>query len=202
MADVSGAKINWQTVSYADWQENNATAVNNRLTAARLNALGQAIRNVNAELSTVGGIGPGDYINLEDSNEYFLHIHIPDDGSPTVNWPDRLSFFFEDGSPGGRRSGYFNEYGELRARPAKTNTIGFRSMGHNGAPVSQEFFQVAVDADQNTRMLAVNKEYINVYAPMRHAPSDTPLSNVIVIDQGESVPVGTPEGTVVVVRPL
>lgn len=54
MADVSGIRTNWSTVSYADWQANNSTAVNNRITASALNTIGQAIVAINAELG--GGV--------------------------------------------------------------------------------------------------------------------------------------------------
>ena len=140
-------------------------------------------------------------VQLEDSSQYFTAINIPDDGTPTSGWPDRLAFYFEDGTPGGRRTGYFNEYGELRARPARTSTVGFRAFSHFMADSSQEYFQIVNDGLDSV-MFAVNKDYINLYAPLRHAPTDQPLANVIVLDEGEPVPVGTPEGTVVVIRPL
>lgn len=213
MADVSGIRTDWENVSYNDWLQNNARAQANRINAPALNVIGTGIRNVNTHVESLatlfnefinnppsGGLEPGQDVHLPDSATHFLHIHVPDDGTPTNSWPDRLAFFFEDGSPGGRRSGYFNEYGELRARPARTSTVGFRAMSHNGASVEHEFFQVSVEA--NSPMLGVNKEYINLHAPLRHAPSDSPLANVIVLDNGESVPIGTPEGTVVVIRPL
>lgn len=52
MANVSNVKTDWQNVSAADYAENNAKAVNNRLTAARLNAIGQAIVDINGEMAT------------------------------------------------------------------------------------------------------------------------------------------------------
>lgn len=52
MADVSNVKSDWQNVSMADYEANNANAVNNRLTATRLNAIGQAIKDINGEMAT------------------------------------------------------------------------------------------------------------------------------------------------------
>jgi hypothetical protein len=57
----------------------------------------------------------------DSTNDKFARVDISDDASPTASWPDRLAFYFN-----GVRSGYHNEYGELRARPAKSNTIAFR----------------------------------------------------------------------------
>lgn len=55
MADVTGAKIDWADVSQPDVDAGNATALANKMTATRLNALGQAVRNVDAE---VGALTP------------------------------------------------------------------------------------------------------------------------------------------------
>lgn len=42
------------------------------------------------------------------------------------NTPDAMAFFYN-----GTRSGYFNERGELRARPSSVNTVAFRTQAHN-----------------------------------------------------------------------
>lgn len=43
----------------------------------------------------------------------------------TGTTPDAFTFYYN-----GTRTGYFNEYGELRARPQGTNTVAFRCQAH------------------------------------------------------------------------
>lgn len=75
------------------------------------------------------GIVQGSIIDLPSDGQV-LRVEIDDDGSPTSGWPDRLVFFYIDPIDGAIRTGYFNEYGELRARAAKLNTVAFRAMAH------------------------------------------------------------------------
>jgi len=95
-------------------------------------------------------------IELTDStNDDFARINITDDSSATGGWTDRLAFYFS-----GSRTGYFNEYGELRARPAKDNTVGLRAMAKASAPTTQEYFQVAPDSS-SAAAIGVSKDAIN-----------------------------------------
>lgn len=110
MADVTGAKIDWQTVSFADYQAGNANAVNNRLTASRLNALGQAIRNVNAELG--GGL------DLSDAPPITHHRTTTD---TEAKWKTELNGNLDlelmdvaQHWVNGRRVAWQNEWGALR----------------------------------------------------------------------------------------
>lgn len=52
MADVSNIRTNWQAVTYSDWQSNTPRAVNNQISPAELNRIGQAIIDINGELAT------------------------------------------------------------------------------------------------------------------------------------------------------
>jgi hypothetical protein len=72
----------------------------------------------------------------DSTNDTFARVNITDDASNSTNWPDRLAFYFS-----GIRTGYHNEYGELRARPAKINTIALRAQRWNGAS-TVDIFQV------------------------------------------------------------
>lgn len=76
-------------------------------------------------------------ITLVDSLLQFLRVNVPDDESDSGTWPDRLAFYFD-----GTRSGYFNEYGEVRARAATSSTIAFRTQAHASAPTSRVILQV------------------------------------------------------------
>lgn len=59
----------------------------------------------------------------------FARVNIPVDPVNTTSnlWPDRFAFYFE-----GTRTGYFNEYGEIRARSAKATTQALRVAGFLG----------------------------------------------------------------------
>src|SRR5690606_2888826 len=61
MVDTSGIRTDWQNVSEADWQVNNAKAQANRITAEPLNALGQAIIDLSDEVGGGGGGGVTDH---------------------------------------------------------------------------------------------------------------------------------------------
>lgn len=76
-------------------------------------------------------------VALTDStNDQFTRVNISDDLTSVAGWPDRHAYYFS-----GIRTGYHNEYGELRARPAKINTIALRAMQWNGAS-TVDIFQV------------------------------------------------------------
>ncbi|HRJ91051.1 MAG TPA: hypothetical protein PLU21_02470, partial [Candidatus Saccharibacteria bacterium] len=99
-------------------------------------------------------------VSLTDStNDKFVRVNITDDTSPTSGWPDRLAFYFS-----GIRTGYHNEYGELRARPAKNNTVALRAMGWNGAS-SAYVFEVTNNGQTQT-YFGVSSSAIDVTLPI------------------------------------
>lgn len=101
-------------------------------------------------------INQGSTVELLDStNDQLLRVEITDDGSPTAGWPDRLAFFYMDPVDGAIRTGYFNEYGELRSRAAKLNTVALRAMAHEDN-TTQAIFQVT-DHLQSAIYAAVSK---------------------------------------------
>jgi hypothetical protein len=95
----------------------------------------------------------------DSTNDDFARIDITDDGSPTAGWPDRMAFYFS-----GTRSGYHNEYGELRARPAKSSTVALRAMKWAGSSTS-DIFQVAT-SDASTIYLGVGPSTITASIPI------------------------------------
>lgn len=96
---------------------------------------------------------------MADSTIQFLRVNVPDDGSPTGSWPDRLAFYFN-----GTRTGYHNEYGELRARPAKNSTVALRAMGSSGGS-NGDIFQVTA-SDNTTIRFAVSETDITANVPI------------------------------------
>lgn len=84
-------------------------------------------------------------VTLGDSSVQFLRVNIPDDETDTATWPDRIACYFD-----GTRSGYFNEYGEIRARAATSSTIAFRTQAHASAPTSRVILQVTNSTNATT----------------------------------------------------
>lgn len=86
-------------------------------------------------------------------------VTINDDGSDTSTWPNRLEMWFNSGGKT-RRTTYFNEYGELRVAPGKTNTVAVRffakEMATDAAHSSSvAVFEVMDDRQTRTQLFAV-----------------------------------------------
>lgn len=149
--------------------------------------------------------------SLTDStNDTFARVNITNDGSSSSGWPDRFAFYYD-----GVRTGYHNEYGELRARPAKQNTVAFRAMPFSPASTGN-FFEVAPNDFGAPRYLGVSQSQIEMSLPVNstaditttgnvHGANITTLQNsigakVLLIDNAAALPAGTPAGVVVVVK--
>ena len=134
--------------------------------AAKANSadLGSAAMAETSDFAPAGSylLEKNNIVTLTDSTaENLLRVNIDNDGSPTAGWPDRLAFYFA-----GTRSGYFNEYGEIRARPARHNTVAMRAMGWGGAPVSTaDIFQVA-NSNSSVLYFGVGPSTITVGRPI------------------------------------
>jgi hypothetical protein len=93
-------------------------------------------------------------------------------------------------------TGYFNEYGELRAVPGKTNTVPLRifTKAIPGDPAHTVNMFEVMD-DRNTRTLLMGVDSLgNITAPNIGA-------KVLVLAAGAPVPGGTPAGTVIIRLP-
>ena len=81
-----------------------------------------------------------------------LNTDIIGDNSVTGNWPDRLAFRYKP--PGGSftKTGYHNEFGELRARPGRAANVSLRAMTFTDTGGSTfDIFQVCT-GDGSTAM--------------------------------------------------
>lgn len=95
----------------------------------------------------------------DSTNDMFARVNITDDASPTSGWPDRLAFYFS-----GTRTGYHNEYGELRARPGKVNTVALRAMKWASAS-TVDIFEVT-DSTASTLYFTVSPTTISATIPI------------------------------------
>lgn len=124
---AAGAEVNvnadWNAVS-GDAQILNKPTLGTAA-AANSNAFATAAQGALAD----SAIQPGDQLELTDSDaDTFASVRIHHDGSATGSWPERLVFWMETGNNTNvfRRTGYFNEYGELRVSPGRSNTVPLR----------------------------------------------------------------------------
>lgn len=148
---------------------------------------------------------PRGTLALATSLTQLLRVEIPDDGSPTGTWPDRLAFFYVDPDDGPQRAGYANEYGEWRARAAKSNTVAFRAMPHPDNTTAA-ILQVT-DEVQAVEYLSVNREEITATIPFvgPNVPVDkirttdaTPVNNSTTLVTDDIMQFGATAGTYVV----
>jgi hypothetical protein len=90
------------------------------------------------------GTAVGNIVSFTGSAAQWTRVNIINDPSSEATWADRLAFYFDTNNDGvaETRTGYHNEYGELRARPAKKGTVALRVLGH--ADISTgDLFQVS-----------------------------------------------------------
>lgn len=120
-------------------------------------------------------------------NDVFARVDITDNGGDTSSWKDRLAFYFN-----GTRTGYHNEYGELRARPAKINTVALRAMRWSGAS-TVDIFQVT-DASLGAPYFAVGPASITASIPVNSTANITTTGSVSASNVQHKV-VCVPEGT-------
>lgn len=149
------------------------TLLDNLITSTQLNTALNTKIDAKADTSAVAAnympLKNGVSSLTDSTSDKLMRINITDDGSFTPNWPDRFAFYFN-----GVRTGYHNEYGEIRARPAKSNTVPLRAMGFMGGS-SGDVFQVTSDAGPDSGI-----KYFGVGAS--GASLTVPLTNTSTID--------------------
>lgn len=125
-----------------------------------------------AENALDNGIQQGQTRTITDlTNDKLLRIEITDDATDSDFWPDRLAFYFD-----GQRTGYHNEYGEVRARPARDSTVALRALGHIDNP-STNIFEVS-RYDQANKILEVSRDAIIASVPIDASNLGYPIKAV------------------------
>lgn len=151
-----------------------------------------------------GGIAAsGNVLTYNDpTNEHFLRINIPNDGSPTGDWPDRLVFYHNtDGTY--RRTGGFNEFGEIRSDASRWNRVAMRAHGFGTAgtqavnPQSADIFQVSLYRGGPV-LFGVGRLAITASIPIEAPNIGVPIKAVL--DFGEQ-PDDPQPGDIYLIRP-
>lgn len=160
----------------------NATVADGSIAQAKVQNLVSDLAS-KPDASAVVGLAGSNIATLGSSALQFLRVNIPNDGSDTATWPDRLAFYYTN-----VRTGYHNEYGELRARPAKSNTVALRAMAFNPGS-SGDVFQVSA-SDAATVYFGVSETEITANLPIvsPHLPRK--------ITTGDTPPVSPQDGDI------
>lgn len=125
-------------------------------------------------------------------------VTITDDETDTATWLNRLVYRFKEGVEAvARRTTYLNEYGELRVAPAKHNTVGARffvkELPDNPDTARSTTVPVVELMDNRTDRNSL-RGWLGDGTETRNGIS---MSDVLVLGPLDSVPVGTPVGTVI-----
>lgn len=102
------------------------------------------------------------------STDYLAHITIDNDSTATSGWPDRFAFYYT-----GTRTGYHNEYGEMRARPAKTGTVPLRAMAHISGTSTVNLFEVSLSSEGSALYFSVSQTGAVLNVPLNSTSTIT-----------------------------
>lgn len=144
--------------------------------------------NVGAEITFTG----------DDADGVLETIIIVDDSSDTATWPDRFVFKYDPTDDTPRNTFYLNEYGEMRCSPAKYNTTAVRVFTKE-TPTDPT---TARDVDAPVIELMDNRTDRNslwaIHGDGGTRVAEIPMAYVLVLGELDSIPAGTPVGTVIV----
>lgn len=95
-------------------------------------------------------------------SDTFAEIEIDDDSSSTSSWPNRLAFYFKAVGGSAVLTSWFNEYGEFRVQPAKSNTVALRVFGQedNATTHTGNLLEVADNRVARNIMFGVDQDGI------------------------------------------
>lgn len=171
-----------------------------------------------------GATGPAGVLapslTLTAATDLVSAVVVNDDGTDSATWPNRLSFAYKVGTAS-HLTGWFNEFGELRNTPGKSNTVGYRLFcadaptDYTARSLATPVWEVVSDRTARTQkagiyadgtmLLAgpltsgahtVNGALATTGAITRNVPSGPTLSaGFLVLSAAAPVPANTPAGT-------
>lgn len=141
--------------------------------------------------SGVIGTAVGNVVSFIGASAQWTRVNILNDPSAESGWADRLAFYFDadNNQVAETRTGYFNEYGEVRGRPAKTNTVAMRALGHANISTA-DIFQV-MSATQSDLYFGVGVNSITCNKPITLTGTLAATGNVTAPNIGVKVSTGT-----------
>ena len=97
--------------------------------------------------------------NLVALTGQFAQLTVVGDASDTTTWPHRLRFNYNNGTRV-RRTGFFNEFGEIRSIAAQLNSVAAQFYGKEFAAdgtrdVTTPIIEITDDRETKTRLFAV-----------------------------------------------
>lgn len=138
-----------------------------------------AVEGGGGKLNILSDKSEGSHDITDPTNEWVARYDIIDDSSPTGSWPDRFGFRF-----GTSRTGWFNEYGEIRAAAAKDSTIPLKVHGksdtHSARIVSVETKSVA-----GTEIFAVDRVGAYLFGDPVVAGESSGITNIVKVTQAQ-----------------
>jgi hypothetical protein len=156
-----------------------------------------------------GGTGGGDVshgtadtpVELVALTDVLGNLNIRNDNTATSSWPERLRFNYDDGTRI-RRTGYFNEYGEIRAIAAKATTVALRCYSKEftadgNRDMTVPVLQVSDDRNLNTNLFAVYGDGDVFVAKDVQAVGNVTANNIgVKVSTGTSPPLAPAVGDV------
>jgi len=115
------------------------------------------------------------------------------DGSDQGTWLNQLEFAWRTAGGVEKMTSYFNEFGELRVLPAQNTSVAFRvftKAGANDTDHTGNLIELQDDRETRTVLFSVD--------PTGKVTAPNIGAKVITLEATDSVPAGTPAGTVVV----
>lgn len=140
-----------------------------------------------------GGSPTNNNVTITDSDAtYLTRTDIQDDGTDTATWPNRFDFWFEQGQGSGTfyPTGWFNEFGEIRAASATASTVAMRAHGHQGDDSTGDIFQVRNERGGSVNMLRVARTEAEFQVPLT-VPSPTAGGHAATRDYVDSAVAGS-----------
>lgn len=146
---------------------------------------------------------------LTAETDIYTHVQILDDDTDSALWPNRFEFEWKPNAlttVGQHLTSWFNEYGEFRVTPAKDNTVPFRVFSkelstdaeHSDTVPVMEMVWSRNDRAELWGVMYDGSMYSAGSIEIRVPSGPTLQTGHIFLEEGDPVPTGTPDGTLII----
>ena len=107
-------------------------------------------------------------VSITTMSNFESKVTLTDDATPSSGWPDRFAFYYKaNAGATAYLTGYHNEFGELRARPATINNVSLRAMTQSpsGSTQTGNIFEVT-SGDQSNKYFVVSNSAAVATVPL------------------------------------